>query len=188
MLDKPDFYMTMLRMFVDAQRTYPAQMEACLERHDQDGAQRMAHTLKGLAGNIGATHLQEAASVLESELSHKAPLGQPSGAWQTVSAVLSDLLKALDDALPAVNSAPTRLPTTPNAPAPQDKVQYQSACEQLAHLLKEDDPQAMQCLLDNAWLLEPVFGPEFLSVQKCIRDFDFEEALNILAALMDNQT
>jgi two-component system, sensor histidine kinase and response regulator len=57
-----------LRRFAESFAETPDEVRAALHRHDDEGAVRLAHTLKGAAGTIGAGMLQEAALRLEQSL------------------------------------------------------------------------------------------------------------------------
>ena len=56
-LGKPQRYAAMLRGFVDAQADTIEHIRKALARGDGQTAVRLAHTLKGLAGNIAASKL-----------------------------------------------------------------------------------------------------------------------------------
>ncbi|MFM7192756.1 MAG: response regulator, partial [Microcystaceae cyanobacterium] len=64
-LGKKTLYLSMLRKFLASQSSFQSQITAALETGDHQTAERLAHTLKGVAGNIGANAVQEAARQLE---------------------------------------------------------------------------------------------------------------------------
>ncbi|PKL75291.1 MAG: hypothetical protein CVV27_16145 [Candidatus Melainabacteria bacterium HGW-Melainabacteria-1] len=73
------FYLELLQ---DFELELPAQLqalEAALQRSDQEIATYLAHTLKGMAANLGATHLQAALNALEVALQAQQ---DPGPAWQ----------------------------------------------------------------------------------------------------------
>ncbi|WP_157900184.1 hybrid sensor histidine kinase/response regulator [Rhodoferax koreense] len=59
------FYRRMLRKFANSERDFAGRFEAALGQADAGAPARLAHTLKGLAGNLGARELQDAAARLE---------------------------------------------------------------------------------------------------------------------------
>ncbi|HOE41037.1 MAG TPA: Hpt domain-containing protein, partial [Rhodoferax sp.] len=63
--NKPDFYASMLRKFVVAQEDATLRLRLALDRSDMVTVERIAHTLKGVAGNLGATVLPVMAEHLE---------------------------------------------------------------------------------------------------------------------------
>ena len=58
-------YVKILRQFAEQQGPAPDQIAAALAKGDHALAERLAHTLKGVAGNIGAAGVQSAAAALE---------------------------------------------------------------------------------------------------------------------------
>jgi two-component system sensor histidine kinase/response regulator len=73
MMGRKTLYVAMLRRFIDSQTDVPAQIRAALSSRDTSSAERLAHTLRGVAGNIGATAVQHLAGSLESALRMPAP-------------------------------------------------------------------------------------------------------------------
>jgi HPt (histidine-containing phosphotransfer) domain-containing protein len=51
--------------FGETQASVMARIDAAMETHDVETAVREAHTVKGLAGNIGATPMAERAALVE---------------------------------------------------------------------------------------------------------------------------
>ena len=97
----------MLKLFVRDYRHFDARFEETLLDGDYAGARRMAHTLKGVAGNLSAAELSRAAQELERLL--KAPGDAPSeadiaAAAAEVSAALQGLLRELAKGMPDFDS------------------------------------------------------------------------------------
>jgi two-component system, sensor histidine kinase and response regulator len=61
----------MLRRYVDGQRSCPAELRHALDRGDWPTAERLAHTARGVSGNIGALHIPEQAQALELAIRQK---------------------------------------------------------------------------------------------------------------------
>ncbi len=59
-------YRNLLKKFAKNQANSTEEINKALEDNDIELAKRLAHTIKGVAGNIGATHLEAAAKDLES--------------------------------------------------------------------------------------------------------------------------
>ena len=72
-LGKKPLYLSMLRKFVAGQKSATAEILKALEGNDWDTAERLAHTLKGVSGNIGATGLQQLAEKLEAAIKERQP-------------------------------------------------------------------------------------------------------------------
>jgi PAS domain S-box-containing protein len=63
--NKPDFYLRLLKRFAGDEADAVARMQALVAAGDIEGAQRMAHSIKGMAGTLGATMLRGVAADLE---------------------------------------------------------------------------------------------------------------------------
>jgi len=138
-------YQQLLRLFVTGHSNDMDSLLAHLRSGDLDTAKRLAHTLKGTAGNLGATHLSAQAAQLEKAISEPA---EPDR-LETLATSLGNELKAF---AVAVNAALAPEPVvvaaeTPNWP------QVREAVAELEALLAEDDSRAGQLLSDTAPLL-----------------------------------
>ena len=76
-------YHRMLAKFIDNQAPVITQIREALEQNDNELALRLAHTLKGVAGSIGAAELQSSAAQLEAHLRQHA--GQLPGSVLTIT-------------------------------------------------------------------------------------------------------
>ncbi|MEY2631743.1 MAG: hypothetical protein RIR00_397, partial [Pseudomonadota bacterium] len=68
MMNKPRLYTKVLHDFLKRFHNEVAEIRSELQRGDQGSAERRAHSLKGLAGTIGATHLYQQSGELEYRL------------------------------------------------------------------------------------------------------------------------
>lgn len=66
-------YQRIFDRFVSSQRNVAEQVRRAIAANQREDAVRIAHTLKGLAGNLSSTRLVELARLLELNLSEKAP-------------------------------------------------------------------------------------------------------------------
>jgi two-component system sensor histidine kinase/response regulator len=67
-LGKQNVYLNLLSKYVDGQKNFQHQILTAMESRDLNAAERIAHTLKGVSGNIGATVIQEEAKILEASI------------------------------------------------------------------------------------------------------------------------
>jgi PAS domain S-box-containing protein len=165
-LGRPSLYRQLLARFVEGQKDTPHAIDQALRASDADTAERLAHTLKGVAGNIGAVPLQDAAGELETALRAQAPREQ----IDRCLAVVSDHLQALVAAL-----APQleKLVVPGEAAMPQGD----AVLQRLADLLAQDDPQAVDLLATHGPLLRAELGPHYAAVADAIGAYDFEAAV-----------
>ena len=84
----------MLEKFVTGQETFRTRFAQALSDGDRDAALRIAHTLKGASGQIGATKVSQLAAQLESTIAqHEA--GELPAALQQQADSVSEQLDAL---------------------------------------------------------------------------------------------
>ena len=93
-------YLKLLRQFVDQQGLAPAEIAEALARQDISVAERLAHTVKGVAGSLGMGAVQQVAATLEKAIAAKTDSAALAPLVENFSTVLEDLVKRLDAALP----------------------------------------------------------------------------------------
>ena len=183
-LNKPTFYQKLLHKFVDSQANFVIQFQQAL-RHpeDEQHAQRLAHTLKGLAANIGAQKLQTLAAALEQACEQRVDSELISARLTPVEQELSLLLSELMQALPAAQDDTH----TNDAHSPQQDTA--TACSineaewaQLKTLIDEQDSQAIEWV--EKLLLhcanDAKMKQKLTAVQRKLLNYDFEAALGLL--------
>ena len=170
-LGKRQRYVAMLRGFVAGQADAPARIAEALAQGDAATAERLAHTLKGLAGNIGAAGLQQQAAALEQAIREVAATQAPLA---EVEANLNTLIAAIQAALPPER----REEAAP--PAGVDPAQRERVFKQLAAMLADDDAQAERYLGEQAGLLRLALGARFAALEAAIKRYEYEQALALL--------
>jgi len=164
----------LMGQFAQQQESTATRMAQALRAQDFPAVAAEAHTLKGLAGNIGAGALQEAARQLEDGLS-------PPGS----SPALPGLLERFETELQSViRTLETRLPAGSTDPAPQplaaDPHRLEAACRRIAQLLAASDCEVSTELQANQSLLRQGLGQDLDAIAQATEDFDFESALQQL--------
>jgi HPt (histidine-containing phosphotransfer) domain-containing protein len=172
-LGKRALYLSMLHKFVAGQRDTIAQLRAALAAGDAATAERIAHTTKGVAGNIGAAGVQAAAEIVERALREKRSEAEVVTGIGALAPPLSALVAALDAALSA------------GAPAASggsiDPAQLASVRTRLLELLSEDDAEAGELLAEHAELLQAALPRHYADIDRAIRAFDFQGAHVLLS-------
>ena len=168
-------YRDLLDQYVAGQADAPAQIRTALAAGDQATAERLAHTLKGVSGNIGATAIQPLAAELEQVLRQQVgmaaiePLLARTG--ETLAAWIAELRAAL---------ASDQRADLPVAPA-LDWAGLQPILARLEQLLADDDAEAADVLATHRAALTATLPVElFRALEKAIGDYDFEGALTHL--------
>ncbi|NLI75173.1 MAG: response regulator [Candidatus Riflebacteria bacterium] len=174
-------YLELLARFGENQRETPARLAAALAAGDRATAGRLAHALKGVAGNLGAREIQEAARALEQAVRDGLPAADQSQILARLDQVVVTFLTFLAAALPAGSGAGGKTASA-GARARADR----ESVRRLADLLARGDGDAVD-LLDSheegvrAWFV-PSAWEEF---RKAFRRFDLREAGRLLQAALD---
>jgi CheY-like chemotaxis protein len=177
-------YLKLLRQFVDQQGPTIRDVATALAKGDSSVAERLAHTLKGVAGNIGAKTIQAAAGDLEELIRDRVGAAHLEPAQQKVSAALDPLVEQLRAALGPVDA---KTPAQPAASAPADPAQTREAAAQLSKLLSEFDPGAADFLESNHAVLRPLFaGETWTPFEKLVQGYSFAEAQARLEQALKN--
>src|SRR6185436_8494240 len=109
-------YVKLLRQFVEQQGPALGQIASALSAGDAVLAERIAHTLKGVAGNIGAMSIHSAAGVLEQLIRDRADAAAVDSARQQVADVIDPVLAQLQTVL-ASGAQETPVQPAPARPA-----------------------------------------------------------------------
>ncbi len=170
---RADLYLKMLLRFRDGNRQFGVQFQEALQSGDPAAATRMAHTLKGTAGTVGALALEKLAAELEAACLR----GDGPQALDSLHLRLMHELQAVLDALAELaeaNSQPKH--------APWDAEQLQEALDALMARVRASDGESLDLA---AQLLSHARGTELEALLRGVSDaleaFDFEEAEGLLA-------
>jgi two-component system sensor histidine kinase/response regulator len=167
-------YLKLLRQFVDQQGLAPAQINEALARQDILLAERLAHTVKGVAGSLGMGAVQQVAATLEKAIAAKTDSAALAPLIGNFSKVLDDLVERLDAALPQTEAVFS--PLAPDAVFDPDKAK-KIAQEMIGHL-NNFDPAAADCLEVHRDLFRVLLpSEEFAKFEKEVNDFVFSDAL-----------
>ncbi|HOW61328.1 MAG TPA: response regulator [Candidatus Contendobacter sp.] len=172
-------YRRLLAQFVANQTDAPARIAAALAASDWPTAERVAHTLKGVAAQIGAGAIRALAEQLEQATHQHQP-----------ATVLGPLQAAIAAALPGlIATIAARLPPPPAAPAASevDRDRWRALCIQLAQQLREDDAASQQFLSEHEAVFRGMLGARFAGIAEAIGCYDLELALDRLREAVASQ-
>ena len=166
-------YLKLLRQFVEQQGPALDQISDAMAKGDRPLAERLAHTLKGVAGNIGAKGVQAAAGTLETLIREKASGEKLDPAKQQVAATLDPLAANLRAALiPAPTATPMQAPAGAVDPA-----RMREAAARLNRLLAEFDPGATDFIEANRADLQALFpGEAWQQFDALVQGYAFADA------------
>ena len=181
MMGNVAIYLSLLRKFTDRQEPTRREIAELRQTGDREAAERLAHTLKGVAGTIGADFLASRAQRVEAVIQGGA--GRPE-----IDAELARLGEELDALITEVRG---KLPPLPATPSPQaaptaasggtvDRDRAERVLRQLASLLAGSDVAAIAFLTQNSGVLRDNLGEHFGEVEAATEGYDFVAALKAL--------
>lgn len=174
---KRKLYQKLLIKFRDSEADFIEQFREAQTSDDPEAATRCAHTLKGVAGNIGATDVQEAAGELESAC-------KKNMAAEKIDRLLENVVSALSPVLTGLavfEQTEFKIPVQVKAIDPE---KLKLLTGRLRALLEDDDTDATEVIEE----LEELPGIEahastLKRLSKAIGGYDFEQALEELDKL-----
>jgi two-component system sensor histidine kinase/response regulator len=161
-------YLKLLRKFREKGSLHYDEVTREITIGEMEIAVRMAHTLKGVSGNLGIMEVFEAAKMAEAELK----------AGNLEESTLEALKKAVDATLEDLNKLGIAEADENGGGKSVRLEDVKEKVVKLKDLLKNDDPEA-KALLDQIGPVEG-FEKQFQEMRKLVEGYDFEEALEIL--------
>jgi len=172
-MGKRAFYVEMLRRFVEGQGTAAAAIQESLGAGDLATAERLAHTAKGVSGNIGATSLQALAAAVEKSIRERRSPGEIGKAQSEFAAAHVAFVEQLRSALPA-------RPEEEEGPA-VDPARAAELKGKMEKLLAASDSEAEELLGTEKPAFRSLLGSQrYSSFVKAVQVYDFDAALAIL--------
>ncbi|MBF0337524.1 MAG: response regulator [Nitrospirae bacterium] len=172
-LGKPSSYLSLLKKFVAGQANAPEEINTALSEGRRNDAERIAHTVKGTAGNIGAMRVQERASKLEAAIKHNEPAEEIQRLCKDFAQELRGFILSVSQAMPQEREQTANEAVDINALFP--------VISKLEKLLSEDDSEAADVFSESVELLRSAFKGDAAKIESAIQNFDFEQALSVLA-------
>jgi two-component system sensor histidine kinase/response regulator len=168
-------YRKLLRMFRNHQRDFISQFRQAREQQTPETATRLAHTLKGVAGTIGAPLLAETARLLEIACREQARSALIEDALEAVEQALLPVIKELDGLAGKLAASP--MPAMTDA---TDEALPQQLRD-LARLLEQNDTDAVD-LVDTLRerLPSSPASARLTPLLQSVERFDFDAALTML--------
>ena len=170
----------LLTRFHETQFDVMARIDTAIAGSDIDTATREAHTIKGLAGNIGATAMFERAATVESMLKH----GEAARLPQARQAMEQELKVLLQNIATAIGT--NKVEESSTAPRAQiDIAALAGDLHALAALLADDDSQAVKRIDGIADRLSDLGQRDpAKQLKRLISQYDFEAAATTLHEVM----
>ena len=173
-------YVDLLWRFANGQAGIAQEIAKALEGNDRELAERLAHTLKGMAGNLGVSSVQTIAAKMEQQIRD---LHSPEKNGET----LARLESALRSAVERIQIA------FPDREAPEDTKggtkephELSSALQRLSALIEESDGEALDLFETINRSLEAVSPREEVAkLRERLQAYDFRTAFSLLKPIQE---
>jgi PAS domain S-box-containing protein len=175
-IGKKPLYLNMLRKYVTNQANTSNELREALAANDYATAERVAHSAKGVSGNIGASNLQAMAAEIEKMIHENV-------ASESIVAKIAPFEIAQNAMITALDA---QLPPDPAAIALSavDTSKATEVLTKLRELLAENDSESDEVFEDNLDLMRTVLGTDIFSkVNGAMQQFDFKKALELLNSM-----
>ncbi len=161
-------YRKLLGQFSKTEADVAQRIASALAESNSGLAERLAHSVKGAAGNLGATAVQNAAASLEKAIASSAPAAEIEVWRASFEEYLSSLIRGLEQVPDRTNREP--------GPA-GDPAQVKEAVEQLSRYLADSDAAAIDYFEKAEPHLRILFGEhKFERFADLIENYAFSEA------------
>jgi two-component system sensor histidine kinase/response regulator len=162
-------YTRLLRRYAADHADDMTRLRQRLTAHEHEEARRLAHTLKGSSGNLGATGVQRLAAELEAAIKEGRDAAAIERLASSVETELQSLTAALRAALPEEAAAPYA--------GAVDWAVVRQVLAELEPLLAASSIQANDLFEANAAMLKAALGPVGTTLELRLGDFLYPEVL-----------
>jgi signal transduction histidine kinase/DNA-binding response OmpR family regulator/HPt (histidine-containing phosphotransfer) domain-containing protein/HAMP domain-containing protein len=176
-----ELYLRLLRQFADEQGSLLDRIADAERAGHYGDAERLAHTVKGVAANLGARDVAGAAGELERRLRDNATAADITAARHALADRLEPLLAALARNLPP----PPPPATTPGAAMVR---LTPDATAKLLALLVESDPAAADLVAAHERALQILLGGRWAEFERHVNGYTFDQAHGLLTAALAAST
>jgi two-component system sensor histidine kinase/response regulator len=175
-MGKQELYLRLLHKFQASQGDFAGQFQAARADADPGAAARLAHSLRGSAGNLGARDLAQAAAALEQACLDGADEAVLQAGVANVEGRLAPVLQGL------AKLQPERTSATPGVAAPRQA--FDAHLAELRQLLAECDIAAVETLKAlTGMAASDAEAAHLTRICQQVELFDFDRALALLQEL-----
>jgi two-component system sensor histidine kinase/response regulator len=171
-------YERLLRQFLDGHKDAAERVHEELERGDRATAERLAHTVKGVAANLAAGPVQAAAGALEKAIRDGVAPAKLESLRRTLGDALGRLAAALGPVLDA-RAAEAAPDPRPDAPAAIEPAVLGELVKRWSRLLADCDASSLDGLEAESGALRALFDgtAAYDGFARQVKAYDFESAL-----------
>lgn len=175
------FFVKILHKFAADYADSPARLMDALKKGDIETANRLAHTVKGLAGNLGAERLAVAARALEKESNNHSTPDAP--------ALIPEYEAAIKEVAASAALCSTLSTTKDAQSASGGQANTLEVIGKLIDMTAEGELDSLDFLLDHIKILENSTPKERLvEIENLLENFDFDEANSLLHDILNGAT
>ncbi len=175
-----ELYAKLLKKFANRYATVNEDISQCLQKNDIESAVRHAHTVRGIAANLGAEELAKAAENLEKTLIHSPSMTTPH--LRTLVVCLTNAVNAIRESLDYMEASQAEVATA----SIEDKLNLAER-EHARHVLDQailnmevDWGYAIETIRHlSARLKETKLEPTLIQLEQAVEDFEVEVALTL---------
>ncbi|MEO5343778.1 MAG: bacteriohemerythrin [Gammaproteobacteria bacterium SHHR-1] len=172
-------YLKLLRLFHQQQRDFEQEFETALATLDNHKAERIAHSLKGVAANIGALELRETAAQLERACR------QGDDCSLLLHVLMDELNPVLKGISKVLNLAPSKGQAAPAELKPVQEETLRGLLRELRNRLRDDDFYALEFVEQiKPLMVKHGRGEEWTQLNRAIEVYNFDTALDLLEQLI----
>ena len=174
---KTDQYLKLLLLFRESHSDFVRRAGAALEANDFKTAERLAHTLKGSSGTLGANALREAASQLEKSCRE----AQPTTCRLDLAALETELAARLETLAPLTASSMSEFDPPPASASAIDREALSTALNTLVGMLCTYDFQSVDELeFIRSTFNDPKLSQSLEELALYLRNFSYDLAMKQL--------
>ena len=177
-------YKSLLIKFHDNYADYTGRIRQAFKKGDMELAKRLAHTVKGVSGNIAALSLYEKATALDA--------GIKTGGSKRFETLLKDFDTTLIGVISSLDSLEksSGSEAAPGGETPSKEIhisEIEPLLVSMKELLEDDDTDALTVLDDlRDHLVATNLEQALNKIEKLMGQYEFEEALNVLYEIADD--
>jgi two-component system, sensor histidine kinase and response regulator len=154
------------------------EIKVLLDEGKADDAERLAHSIKGVAGNLGAKGLQSVSQVLESAIKNKEALENPLTEFETQ-------MKTVQEGLSVIKEEPKKVGLLSGKVSPHDEL-IAVITEIVPHIQKRKPKPSKECLEKIDALGWPVsLLDQVTALNQLVKKYKFKKALSIAEGIME---
>ena len=170
-------YRRLLVKFLESEQNFTEQFRQAQQSNDTDAATRVAHTLKGVAGNIGVKEVQKAAHDLEQACINGVDKDQIETSLGAVEVALVPVLESLKQIQPMQN----QVQATKQAVKAEELTPL---FQKLMELLQDDDADAIEVLDEIVGIMGDSYAVgQLKGLENLIEQYAYDEAIEKVKAI-----